>query len=391
MQPPEPSRMHERGATLVVMAVVVFLALGMAAMALDYGMIKTAKAEAQRAMDAAALAGASAFQGSGTNAVKDSVARARAKQYATKNIVGRDTVRLSEIDSILVDQAKERVDVYFTRTGIPTWFARSFGTASVGIHAHAAAEAEVGGVIANCIKPFLIPDLWQETSTGASGQDKNSNRMIDNDERWSYEPGGAGTDRYLRYDPTVTDDPSSPQTGYGSNYRQSASYPADAGLPLLLKPQTGNSARHGNWYYTLNGPEKNLREDIEHGCITAGVGDPPELAKGGKTGQVRQGVQYLVSQDPTASWDPVGHQVNSTYGDNSPRVIIVGLLDPVYIKGTSKTDKPDAGARYNNFAKVFLESVNGNDDITARFVGFVSGGGGGTPSGTLVKVLRLVQ
>jgi hypothetical protein len=365
----------------------------MAAVAIDYGMVKTAKAEAQRAMDAAALAAASAFQTTGTNTYKDSLARARAKQYASKNYVVGDTVKTAEIDSIKVDLVKERADVWFTKTGIKTWFASRFGSSSVGIHAHAAAEAAVGGVIANCIKPFLIPDMWQETSTGPSGQDKNSNRMIDGNplEDWNYEPGGSGTDRYLRYDPTVTDNPLTPQTGYGSNYRNNAAYPGDAGLPLLLKPQTGNSQRHGNWYYILNGPEKNLRDDIEHGCITAGVGDTPDLAKGGKTGQARQGIQYLVSQDPSASWDSVGHRVNSTYGESSPRVIIVGLFDPFYIKGTSKNDKPDAGVKYNNFAKVFLENVNGNDDITARFVGFVNGGGGGNPSGTLVKVLRLVQ
>src|SRR5438067_5424956 len=78
MYPPEPTRKHERGATLVLMAVVTFLALGLAAVAIDYGMVKTAKAEAQRAMDASALAGASAFQTTGSNAVKDALARSRA-------------------------------------------------------------------------------------------------------------------------------------------------------------------------------------------------------------------------------------------------------------------------------------------------------------------------
>ena len=54
-------RRGERGVTLVLMAVMLFLALGMSAMVIDYGMIKAAEAEAQRAMDAAALAGASSF------------------------------------------------------------------------------------------------------------------------------------------------------------------------------------------------------------------------------------------------------------------------------------------------------------------------------------------
>ena len=61
MQHPLKLLRSERGVTLALMAVTVFLMLGMAAIAIDYGMIKSAKAEAQRAMDAAALAGASAF------------------------------------------------------------------------------------------------------------------------------------------------------------------------------------------------------------------------------------------------------------------------------------------------------------------------------------------
>ncbi len=53
--------LNERGVTLVMMALMLFLALGMSALVVDFGMIKASKAEAQRAVDAAALAGASAF------------------------------------------------------------------------------------------------------------------------------------------------------------------------------------------------------------------------------------------------------------------------------------------------------------------------------------------
>ena len=59
-----------------------------------------------------------------------------------------------------------------------------------------------------------------------------------------------------------------------------------------------------------------------------GVGDPPNLASGGKTGQAKHGINYLISQDPGASYDDVNHKVVSQYGENSPRVIVVGLFDP---------------------------------------------------------------
>src|SRR5712691_4327639 len=318
------ARRDERGVTLIFMAITVFLTLGMAALAIDYGMIKSDQAEAQRAMDAAALAGASAFQESGDNATHIAVAKARATDYATRQGVGGKTITAAEIASgggIVVSTAKERVDVYMHRTGIRLWFANVFGTSSMGISSHAAAEAHVGGVNASCIKPFLIPDMWQETSGGPGKQDANSNRIIDGTEQWSYEPGGAGTDRYLRFNPDSTDNPSSPQTGYGSAYRNSTTYPNDKGLPMLLKPQTGNSSRKGNWYYTLDGPKDNLRDDIETGCISAGVGDPPSFATGGKTGQAKQGINYLYNQDPLATYNPTTHTVNAVYSENSPRVI----------------------------------------------------------------------
>ncbi|MBT8489049.1 MAG: hypothetical protein KJO65_09535, partial [Gemmatimonadetes bacterium] len=49
---------RERGGTLVLMAVVSVAMLGLAALAVDVGMGFTAKGEAQRIADAAALAGA---------------------------------------------------------------------------------------------------------------------------------------------------------------------------------------------------------------------------------------------------------------------------------------------------------------------------------------------
>ena len=73
-----PTRRHgERGVTLVIMALTVFLTLGMAALAIDYGMVKSDIAEAQRAMDSAALAGASVYLNADPNldhaqAAKDS-------------------------------------------------------------------------------------------------------------------------------------------------------------------------------------------------------------------------------------------------------------------------------------------------------------------------------
>src|SRR3954452_464617 len=89
-------RRGERGVTLVVMALMLTLALSMSALAIDYGMVKSAKAEAQRAMDAAALAGASVFTEPfplGTDL--EAIARQRTKEYAANHTVHRVPVDAS--------------------------------------------------------------------------------------------------------------------------------------------------------------------------------------------------------------------------------------------------------------------------------------------------------
>ena len=87
------ARHNERGATLVMMALMLFLALGMSALVVDFGMIKASKAEAQRAVDAAALAGASAFLIPDPTVDKAAAADSLARDYAKKHAVHRLAIR----------------------------------------------------------------------------------------------------------------------------------------------------------------------------------------------------------------------------------------------------------------------------------------------------------
>ena len=38
----------------------------------------------------------------------------------------------------------------------------------------------------------------------------------------------------------------------------------------------------------------------------------------------------------------------------SPRVVIVGLIDPIYWTATSSNTKPDPGSEFTTFARIFL-------------------------------------
>ena len=118
--------------------------------------------------------------------------------------------------------------------------------------------------------------------------------------------------------------------------------------------------------------------------------------KGSKTA-VRQAIDDLVNQDPGATWDEATHQVvGSKYPDwtESPRVVIVALIDPKYWMANSANNKPDPGSTFTNFVRIFFEPVDPKrpaDNIQARYIGPAPGGRGGPTGGPLVKVLQLIE
>jgi len=411
---------NERGSIVVMVAVSLFMMMALAALAIDLAYLRDSKAESQRAADAIALSGASAFRDfPWTDGATLDSARNRSIVIARWNKVGNDTldvrspvstttsyawgkvtnVRTRDVTlSIIPDSQKVRV--WVRRAGLRTFFAKMLARPFGHVQAMATAWATNSGPVVNCLKPFLIPDMWHESDK--TQQDVNNNDYMEpaatangnkvvGGEQWFYQPSPTG-DYYAKYDPSVTSPPK-PQTGYGSNQR--TAYPGDVGLPIMLKPQTGNNQRQGNSYFTLDGPGQNLRDDIENQCINAGVGETPNWSQGSATGQAKQGITYLINQDRNATWNQSTKQVeNSSYPDwtKSPRVIIVGLMDPIYIQGNSQNVKPDQGATFNNFARIFLKDSPGNtDNIEGVFLGFAPGGSGGPTGGTLVKILQLIQ
>jgi hypothetical protein len=431
---------NRRGSTLALMAVLLFGMLALSALAIDLASLRDARGEAQRAADAIALGGASAFYDmpQGDPSATDTATN-RALSVARQNMVRGDTIyvnnptirdmtnkyppgtilnggKVRSIEAsggptwlrveILPAIDSQKVRVWVRRNNVGTFFGGILGKPFGSVIAKSAAWANNAAPIVNCLKPFLIPDMWYESDK--TTQDKNNNNYMEPDattngnkvtpgEQWFYQPtdangdGGASGDYYAPFDPTNSN-PSRPQTGYGSNFR---GIPGDVGLPILFKPQTGNNQRQGNSYFTLDGDEANLREDIKQGCIGAGVGDTPNWSQGSATGQARQGIDYLINQDPNATWNSSTKQIeNSAFpAYQSPRVIIVGLMHPKYIKGNSTNVKPDAGAKFSNFARIFLDTPPGKntDNLAGVFLGFAPGGGGGVVAGSLVRKLQLIE
>ena len=418
------ARSHERGVTLALAAISLTALLGVAALAIDLSMLMDSRAEAQRAADAAALAGASAFQDMSGKPEATGEAFTRAFKYAAANTVyGKaidtkgakapviknfawGTVTTVEANEVTVQTVRglvvgpgdsNRVRVWIKPAEIPTFFARTLGMGLRGVQAMATAHASPDASNTNCMKPFLMPDTWFEANKAsqdnnpANGLQDGTLASKDGGEKWYYEPDKG--DYYNRYGADIPTGQTC--TGYGCGH---GGYANDFGTPLLVKPQQGNAQRQGNWYYTIDGEEDNLRDQIKQGCIDAEIGGIPEPEQGGKTGQAKQGMEYLVNQDPSAHWDEASKSIvgsDPKYGgwENSPRTVIVGLFDPKYLIGvSSKNEKVPPGAVYSNFVRVWIDEVGSNqDNIMVRFLGFAPGAGGGEEAGSIVLRLQLIQ
>jgi hypothetical protein len=302
------------------------------------------------------------------------------------------------------------VRAWIRLAGVQTFFGGLLGVPYGHVQAKAAAWATNNGPIVNCLKPFVMPDMWYEGDKLT--QDVNGNDYMDpittvtgntqDGESWKYQPASVGgSDYYAPYDPDNIN-PAQPQTGYGSDLRSTMGYPRDLGLPMLLKPQTGSgntqpaAERMGNAFWLLDlDPDLNVKEEVTGFCGNAAIGDPVPYKPGSNT-SVRQAVDDLISQDLNAYWDNTTHRVeNSSYSDwtESPRVVTVGLIDPVYWIANSSNTKPDPGSTFSNFVRIFFLPLDRNgppENIHAVYVGPAPGGTGGPTGGTLVKILQLI-
>jgi Flp pilus assembly protein TadG len=405
-------RLDERGVTLVIMALMMFLILGMSALVVDYGMIKAAKAEAQRAVDAAALAGASAFQISDPAVDKVALADERARELALKHAVRNVSITDPEIVDT-VDVAARTVKVDWFRGDLPLWFANIFGSSTMGLHATATARASESGY-AKCLKPVALPDMWKNLTNTVAGKgkstltedanangvwdyvDANSNGVLDPGEMepWTFN----GDDVY-----------DSPTTGYGTAFRDpyGTGYTKktdDYGRQVLLQTFDPKVALVESYFRTWGENDNTLGVDSMGAsirgerCTAASVGTEYKQGNGAKVA-LEPAWEYLINQDPSARWDDatntvLGSSAGANWLDNSARVITVGLYDPKYA-GSPQSNPIE----FVNFAKLWLDKrpCGGGglgtckNPITARFLGYVEGGAGGPIVGSLVFELVLVK
>ncbi|MDX1647883.1 MAG: pilus assembly protein TadG-related protein [Longimicrobiales bacterium] len=262
-----PAISDERGSVMVLIALSMTALIGMLALGIDLGALFNARSEAQRAADAAALAGASAFLEYQEDQARR-VAVERATEYATDNEIRNDQIRPEEVQ-VWVNLDSSTVRASIRRQGVPTWFASLLGFDSVDVAAEATAWAGASGA-AQCVKPFALPDLWEETS-----DDVNGNQIWDEGERWSYDPGSG--DRYVRYN-GPGGGPN--ETGYGSDWRDGRiddlgrMYTRDYGRRVTVKATDPRDAYVPSFFLPWTLPADSDQEECGVGRGGGGGGGP---------------------------------------------------------------------------------------------------------------------
>ncbi|MEW5926425.1 MAG: pilus assembly protein TadG-related protein [Gemmatimonadota bacterium] len=416
---------NERGATFVFFVAMTLALLSLSALAADVGMLMTVRSEAQRAAEAAALAGAGLYMESEvpTKAAVD----AKAREFAGKNHVGHDFVNGADSSTVEVEVNEAQQHVRVTVGGTARLlFARLFGRADMPVSAVAAARVTGAGG-ARCVKPFALPDLWAEgkgpTGTGAGwGQDLNQNYLWDpgtgkkNDppaiagETWNFDPA---QDYYKKWSDPPTADPG-PVTGYGGSLRDATGYAGDQGRPMLIK-----AADPGNNDYnsTMISPGQFLPFIMEadptlENDSCPGVPGSGENGAGSYCVNIAQCNNNVVRFDTTYSTksgnmaQPTGKGLDLLIGDDqttyeealagaeTPRVIKVALFDPLatYQAGTYDSNSGKQvihDVKINNIALIYVQGFDKDKNIIGRFMKYADGAT--TGSGSTVRILQIVE
>ena len=178
-------RRKQRGQTIALVAVSLVAILAMAVLAIDVVTLYVAREDAQRAADAAALAGAKALVDSGltsesctsgTFSITSGNAQTAATQQATavaqQNLIAGQPAQLAAAPvyaNVTCPSINPQITVQIQSTNVPTFFARIWSRGAVAVSATATAEgynpshaSSVAGGAARfaprCPKPMMFPN-----------------------------------------------------------------------------------------------------------------------------------------------------------------------------------------------------------------------------------------
>jgi hypothetical protein len=192
-------RQGERGVTMILVVLAMLSMLGIVALAIDIITLYSARSEAQRAADSAALAGAKMLVDMGVTTDPTisvpTVAQIDAATKAARDVASKASIagRAVQVADVAVSfpgsgtptfAVNPQVSITVQNTNLPTFFSRIWSRAALTVRATALAEgfnpsnsSSIGGVgapgipvIARCVKPFVIPNCDpQHAGAGCGG------------------------------------------------------------------------------------------------------------------------------------------------------------------------------------------------------------------------------
>ena len=167
----------EAGMSLVFVGMGMMAFLSASMLAIDVGMLMTARNQAQNSADAGALAGATALaldDYADRSATGPAVTSAITTGKANQVMAGVVSLNVADV-TFPLDPAGQsnRVKVTVYRRAsrgnpLSTFIAKFFGMPTADIAATATAEASPANAM-TCVKPFTIPDRWIENTDAAVG------------------------------------------------------------------------------------------------------------------------------------------------------------------------------------------------------------------------------
>jgi len=359
----------ERGMSMMFVSLGMFGFLAATTLAIDVGMLMTARTQAQTSADAGALAGATAlvyndFTNRSPNgpAVTSAINTALANQVIAQpvSVTPSDVEFLN--DPVTGQNDLVRVTVYRTQArnnAVPTLMAPLIGINQADVQATATAIAGWANA-QSCLLPFTIADKWIEKQC-APGQEICPYDPTDTFDMYNG-AGGLLPNPDIYVPPTSTTDT---PTGFNPV--------TDRGMQIVLKNGTGNNTASSSWYnpWDIGGVSGGsaYRANIQ-GCNNSpiSVGDMMVPETGNMVGPTKQGTDGLVTQDPNAYWDTTCKCVKGSDPKFtiSPRIRPVPLYDPAVFAAGKANGKSGPQLQVVGFLGFFIEGVAGNGDVTGR-------------------------
>jgi hypothetical protein len=417
----EQRNLEDRGSTLLIMTGAMTVLLGIAGLAIDLVSFYAVRAEAQRAADAAALAGAKMFISSGCTTAaggciaggpQESLAIQQAETVGNSNLVAGTPANIQDADITFRYPNPEEPEITVVAArdknhsgALPTIFGKIFGVQTVDISVSATAEAfnpSGAGVPigSTCVKPWLLPNCDPDHNTPTTNNNCPTNIAPFIDQYGNIlNPGSVSTGGVAGE--TLVLKPGSPSAAPAPSQFYPVDLPSAAGY-LCPSCSNGGTGGSGASLYRSNIECCNQTPIV---CGTLSV----SFETGDIRGPTQQGTICLINEQNNGSGQDIlasASPLSITGGSANPNPALQGVTGltqsnsvatvPLY-DGHNLCPGGSCGSTVTivGFLQVFVTSVDSNGNVNATVLnvggcGSSAGGSGGTSPAAMADAASFV-